>query len=68
MMEVINQGGQTKEAVSPPTQGTDTGPSSDNSQEVNLHKAEIDLEANHMKIKENLMTDMSKINGTIRTI
>ena len=68
MMEGINQGGQTQGAVLPPIQGTYTGPSSDNCPEVNLHKAEIDIEANHMKIKENLMTDMSRIYGTIRNI
>ena len=62
MMEGITQGGQKKGAVLP-TQGTDTGPSSDNSPGVNLHKAEIDLETNHMKIEENLMTDMSQIKG-----
>ena len=64
MMECINQGGQIKEAVLPPSQGTDTGPSSDNSPEENSHKAEIDLKANHMKIKGNLMTD-SHIDGFI---
>ena len=67
MMEDITQDGQIREPVLH-TLERDTGPSLDNSLEVNFHKAEIDLEANHMKINENLMTDMSKINGTIRNI
>ena len=67
MMGDITQEGLIEGPVLP-TQERDTGPSSDNSPEVNFHKAEIDLEANHMKIKENLITDMSKINGTIRNI
>ena len=74
MMGDITQEGQIKEAVLP-TQERDTGPGLDNSPEVNFHKAEVDLEAhlfglraNHMKIKENIITDMSKINGTIRNI
>ena len=67
MMGDITQEGQIEDPVLP-TQGRDTGPGLDNSPEVNFHKAEIDLEANHMKIKENLITDRSKINGTIRNI
>ena len=74
MMGDITQEGQIKDPVLP-TQERDTGPGLDNSPEVNFHKAEVDLEAhlfglraNHMKIKENIITDMSKINGTIRNI